>query len=49
MKIVTDCAADMPNEELRNWGCAGSAIQFPEGESWHDIYPQMSSIIALKR
>jgi DegV family protein with EDD domain len=34
MKIVTDCAADMPNEELEKLGIiqAPLFIQFPEGE-----------------
>ena len=34
MKIVTDCAADMPNEELERLGIiqAPLFIQFPEGE-----------------
>ena len=34
MKIVTDCAADMPNEELEELGIiqAPLFIQFPEGE-----------------
>jgi DegV family protein with EDD domain len=34
MKIVTDCAADMPNEELKKLGIiqAPLFIQFPEGE-----------------
>jgi DegV family protein with EDD domain len=34
MKIVTDCAADMPNEELEKLGIAQAPlfIQFPEGE-----------------
>ena len=34
MKIVTDCAADMPNEELERLGViqAPLFIQFPEGE-----------------
>lgn len=34
MKIVTDCAADMPNEELEKLGViqAPLFIQFPEGE-----------------
>jgi DegV family protein with EDD domain len=34
MKIVTDCAADMPNEELEKLGVVQAPlfIQFPEGE-----------------
>lgn len=34
MKIVTDCAADMPNEELEQLGVTQAPlfIQFPEGE-----------------
>ena len=34
MKIVTDCAADMPNEELERLGVVQAPlfIQFPEGE-----------------
>ncbi len=34
MKIVTDCAADMPNEELERLGIVQAPlfIQFPEGE-----------------
>ena len=34
MKIVTDCAADMPNEELKQLGVVQAPlfIQFPEGE-----------------
>jgi DegV family protein with EDD domain len=34
MKIVTDCAADMPNEELEQLGIVQAPlfIQFPEGE-----------------
>ena len=34
MKIVTDCAADMPNEELEKLGIVQAPlfIQFPEGE-----------------
>lgn len=34
MKIVTDCAADMPNEELEKLGIVRAPlfIQFPEGE-----------------
>jgi DegV family protein with EDD domain len=34
MKIVTDCAADMPNEELEELGIVQAPlfIQFPEGE-----------------
>jgi fatty acid-binding protein DegV len=34
MKIVTDCAADMPAEELEQLGVtlAPLFIQFPEGE-----------------
>ena len=34
MKIVTDCAADMPNEELQSYGITQVPlwIQFPEGE-----------------
>lgn len=34
MKIVTDCAADMPNEELKELGVTQAPlfIQFPEGE-----------------
>ena len=34
MKIVTDCAADMSNEELKELGVTQAPlyIQFPEGE-----------------
>ena len=34
MKIVTDCAADIPNEELERLGIVQAPlfIQFPEGE-----------------
>ena len=34
MKIVTDCAADMPNDELKELGVTQAPlfIQFPEGE-----------------
>ena len=34
MKIVTDCAADLPNEELESLGIVQAPlyIQFPEGE-----------------
>ena len=42
MKIVTDCAADMPAEELEQLGVVQAPlfIQFPEGEvSSADITP----------
>ncbi len=52
MKIVTDCAADMPNEELEKLGIiqAPLFIQFPEGEvnsaniSADDFYNRLESM-----
>ena len=52
MKIVTDCAADMPNEELERLGIVQAPlfIQFPEGEvnsadiSADDFYNRLESM-----
>lgn len=52
MKIVTDCAADMPNEELEQLGVVQAPlfIQFPEGEvnsadiSADDFYNRLESM-----
>jgi len=52
MKIVTDCAADMPNEELERLGIVQAPlfIQFPEGEvnsadiSADDFYDRLEAM-----